>query len=675
MKRFLCIFLCAAALTGCLCLSGCKNAPQNAAFGVLACGDNANTRIDAWKNGDGAYVLFLPAGVDRGALRVVCSGRIKIGGATLNDGETTDVFSADGELTLTAGGKQYPLTVLSSENLPSVYIRTESGSLDAVHADKSHKEPAALTVVENGAVTLDGRPLAHIKGRGNGTWEEDTKKKPYNIKFEEKTDLLGMGNAKKWALMADNAELSYIKEPLCFDLARQMRFSYTPECRHVDLYIDGNYRGMYRVCEKAEVDGERLAIPDLDKENEKANPGFTLSSLPLKKTDEAGTVQPDTDAVHPGQRRWYDVPQDPADITRGYLIEFTDDPDPSAFSTRRGQWISVDTPEYGSKNEINYIADLYQRAEDAIHGADGKNGRGEHWTELFDADSFIDWYIIQEYARNIDAGYGSTFLYKPAAEEKLYFGPLWDMEITWTVPPQRFGSASAGPKDWYANALPALSEKYSETGDYGTVTGVSLPTIFTAAYRQADFRSAAAARWSALSAAVDGLPARAEALWRELKTPLGMNFVRWAEDGEDADALLRDAERALGGLTDFMKTRKTALDKGFSDNAALLYYDANGGEGVMFHAQILSVGETAVLNGIGAQEMTQSELLTQIKDALNEGAELSLDCTSLITPPSAEYRFAGWNTEPDGSGETYQPGDGLVLTDEATVLYAQWVKQ
>ncbi len=38
------------------------------------------------------------------------------------------------------------------------------------------------------------------------------------------------------------------------------------------------------------------------------------------------------------------------------------------------------------------------------------------------------------------------------------------------------------------------------------------------------------------------------------------------------------------------------------------------------------------------------------------------------------YTFIGWNTQPDGTGTAYKPGDSFTLTDKDTVLYAQWSK-
>ena len=40
----------------------------------------------------------------------------------------------------------------------------------------------------------------------------------------------------------------------------------------------------------------------------------------------------------------------------------------------------------------------------------------------------------------------------------------------------------------------------------------------------------------------------------------------------------------------------------------------------------------------------------------------------------SEYTFTGWNTQADGKGTAYKPGDSFTLTDKDTVLYAQWNK-
>ena len=117
-----------------------------------------------------------------------------------------------------------------------MFIETESGSLEAIHADKSHKEKGTIAVFEDGELTVDAK-LSSIKGRGNSTW--GLPKKPYNIKFEKKTDLFGMGKAKKWSLLASFYDPSFLRNTFIFDLADEIGLFYSSKSKHVDLYING----------------------------------------------------------------------------------------------------------------------------------------------------------------------------------------------------------------------------------------------------------------------------------------------------------------------------------------------------------------------------------------------------------------------------------------------------
>lgn len=99
---------------------------------------------------------------------------------------------------------------MQSANIPAMYIQTDE-SLDYIHADKGNKSSASIRTYENGEMTLDGQ-LKQIKGRGNSTW--NYAKKPYNIKFDEKTSLMGMPKAKKWSMLA-----SYIDWHVLFKFA------------------------------------------------------------------------------------------------------------------------------------------------------------------------------------------------------------------------------------------------------------------------------------------------------------------------------------------------------------------------------------------------------------------------------------------------------------------------
>ena len=82
-------------------------------------------------------------------------------------------------------------------------------------------------------------------------------------------------------------------------------------------------------------------------------------------------------------------------------------------------------------------------------------------------------------------------------------------------------------------------------------------------------------------------------------------------------------------LFKFIEDRTASLSKGFGDDAALLFYDANGGSGITSNDVIASAGEKIKLKN------------------------------SAFDAPSVSYIFNGWNTEKDGSGKAYKAGEEI----------------
>ncbi len=673
MKRFLCLLLCAALLTGGLCvsLSGCTRTPSAQPFCVLAVSGNRRTRLTPrFDQQTGEYLLFLPEGVDRGALTVDCEKEILIDGRDPADSGTAGLFTDTDAHTLSVGKKEYPLRVIGTGDVPAVFIQTESGSLDHIHRDKENKEAARITVIEDGKVTLDGSKLAHIKGRGNMTWKNE--KKPYNIKFEEKTALLGMNAAKKWALLADADPMSCIAEPVLFNLARQTDLAYTPESRHAALFVNGEYLGLYRVSERVQVGKNRLDIDDLDKANEKANPQTDLSALPKKKTLRSGEEGSGGDVLQPGERLWSEGLRDPADISGGYLLEFESRAREAAFSTSRGLILSLRSPEYASRGEIDLIADLYQRAEDALYSEDGYNDRGEHWSELFDVASFAYLYLLQEFGVCGEAeNYGSTFIYKPAGEDRFYAGPVWDMGNAWSL--SELPGLPVPIENGGFRYTSAMTDYVQRTDAAGRVTSLgSIPSFFNAMFRREEFRIAAAERWTALSEPVSKLPDAARDLFGALSSAIEADARRWQTGEETGELPAVQIRKQFSDRLAVMRRRTDALNKAFTEDAAVLYYDANGGEGAMSHPQFLHIGDTATLSTARIENTNQTDLVKKLLETSGMPFFLSGFYYATITPPSQEYEFAGWNTKPDGSGDMYQPGESFTVTQATAVLWAQW---
>ena len=97
-----------------------------------------------------------------------------------------------------------------------------------------------------------------MRGRGNWTWNQQ--KKPYQLTLEKKTDLLGMGKAKNYLLLANVMDASLLRDQVLYDLADDMGLEYTPDIEPVDVFIDGEYKGSYSLSEKVEVGESRVNI-------------------------------------------------------------------------------------------------------------------------------------------------------------------------------------------------------------------------------------------------------------------------------------------------------------------------------------------------------------------------------------------------------------------------------
>ena len=610
--------------------------------------EEANIDTVKWfSHSDGNHYVFLPADADLENAKVYLSASddVKIGSKKVVNGASfAEAFGETGMFTLSCGGTTYKLCVIRSANIPAVYITTESGSLDYIHADKSNKEKGNILISKNGAVSLSGE-LKQIKGRGNSTWKYE--KKPYNIKFDKKTAVLGMAKAKKWTLLANHVDKAFIRNSIAFDMAEALGLPFTSEYRFVDLYINGEYRGNYLICESVEIGSTRVNINDLAKDNEDANPGVDIESLPKKGSGSGGTV---VDSSHLGSRKWVDIPNEPENVTGGYLLEYEFGyryhNETSGFVSNRGQCVVIKEPEYASGSEANYIADYYNEAEDALFSESGYNSKGKHYTEYFDLDSLAAMYLLREFDVEYDSGFSSCYIFKDKDSGKFVFSPVWDSDNAYGTYAKgsRNGISLSDTSSFYTNS------QYSVPGWMGAVT---IPTVFTQAYKHEDLRAKVSEIWSSFTSdgRYDALNQRITDLENEISASAAMNYVRW-NIYSDRDYLHKT--EAFGGevniIRNFISGRKPTLDKGFSPDAAMLYYDGNG-----------------ATNGF----------LTEFKPHLT-GESVAVkspkESSDPLVAPSGKA-FDHWNTERDGSGTNYKAGDTIILEGKTTVLYAQWRDQ
>lgn len=120
----------------------------------------------------------------------------------------------------------------------------------------------ALRLTAPDGRVLYASPDVSVKLRGHST--ADKPKRPYTLKLSAKTSLLGLSPHKRYVLLAGFFDHSLLRNALAFEVSRQTSLApTTPEGRFVHLEADGEYQGIYYLCEAAK-DMTRDILLELD---------------------------------------------------------------------------------------------------------------------------------------------------------------------------------------------------------------------------------------------------------------------------------------------------------------------------------------------------------------------------------------------------------------------------
>ena len=412
---------------------------------------------------------------------------------------------------------QTAVTMMRSESTPAMEILLDNGSngLIALHSGKENTESGYLRMIRaDGNIQYSGE-LETIKGHGNTSYtptESLNTKNGYNLKLARKTELIeNAGTSKKWTLIPmrefsyertfDETGLNYQKAMETYNRLANDRL--TCLTSPVDLFINGEYRGLYLLTERMDINGA-FAITDLAKETvQKGEPEFvTIDS-------------PDDPLIASGLRQYTycaNAGISPlTDISGGYVIEkasYTQ----CGFETARGFRFSIKSPDLASKEEVQYIAGYFQEWEDALFSETGLNDRGKSYAYYIDTQSLADQFLTYAFFHNWEFFKTSTYFYKEVGEP-LVFGPAWDFET--------------GTQYFYDPTL------FGETYFYDSPSIFGIPE---AVWQRGDLMKLIASENQRMRAGITELPSFD-------RTAQEMNNLRWQlmKPFEEAETALREA--------------------------------------------------------------------------------------------------------------------------------------
>lgn len=216
-----------------------------------------------------------------------------------------------------------------------------------------------------------------IKGRGHSTWEFI--KKPYKVKFDSSSKMLGMPKDKEWVFLANYSDKTLLRNILGFEMGKRLGMAYSPRYKTVNLFLNGEDQGSYLLTEQIKISSNRVNSTSTD-------------------------------------------------ITGGYLVELDNHTDNDFTFSVSSFPYAIKEPEEPTLEQQDYIKNYFTDAYNSLKSLK-TSGAEKNYEEFIDVDSFIDWYLVNEILKNSDAANYSSIYFHKSSNEKIKMGPLWDFDL------------------------------------------------------------------------------------------------------------------------------------------------------------------------------------------------------------------------------------------------------
>ncbi|GAB3174132.1 CotH kinase family protein [Telluribacter humicola] len=306
-------------------------------------------------------------------------------------------------------GEQAVAQLLDSSTLPILIIDTRGQAIP-----NEPKIVASLKIIDNGPGKTNfptDKPSFEstigIEQRGSSS-RILFPKKPYGFELRDakgeegvSAPLLGMPAEEDWVLNATYNDKTLVREVLTYGLYRQFSSHYATPTRYCEVILNDQYQGLYILMEKIKRDKNRINISNLkssDTSGDALTGGYILK---LDKTEGSAS------------RTWES---------------------PFKSSSNKSIPIQIEFPKIEDITEaqFNYIKEYLTSFETALK-SEGYRDEATGYPKYINVDSWVDYLIINEVCRNVDAYRISTFFYKDRESKggKLVMGPIWDFNLAY----------------------------------------------------------------------------------------------------------------------------------------------------------------------------------------------------------------------------------------------------
>lgn len=327
----------------------------------------------------------------------------------------------------------------TSSNLPIVVINTQGQQIP-----DAYKITADMGIIYNGEGVRNNLtdPFNNYNGKIGieirGSSSQMFPKKQYGIETRDisgndlDVSLLGFPAESDWILYAPYNDKSLIRDVLVYKLVNDMG-RYASRSKFCEVVLNNEYVGIYVLLEKVKRDANRVNIKKLDPEDISGDALTGGYIIKIDKTDGENNAG------------WFST----------YL------PFPQTQFKILYQY-HVPKPDEIVQQQMTYIQNLIFNFETVMKYSSNIADSATGYPKFIDTDSFIDFVLINEFVKNVDAYRLSTYLYKDrdSRNAKLFAGPVWDFNLAFGNADYHAGWLTNG---WQLEYLTDYQNMYGES--------------------------------------------------------------------------------------------------------------------------------------------------------------------------------------------------------------------
>ena len=331
--------------------------------------------------------------------------------------------------------KKANISIVENIGIPNIKIFTEDGEdpnwkTNKETHDRDYKN-MTLFVDNCESRYVINEASGQMKVRGNSTNQEAVAKRAFRLKMNSKINLLGLNDGireKSWVLLADFFDQSMFRNAAAFSMGNALfNYSgyYSSDYKHVNLYMNDDYRGVYLLAEQQQAKSKRIPVNEPSNETVTTkNVGYLVEIDGLvSQNARDGYLETDPCFASSSAGKVNGI----SISSKGYVIK-TD-----AFSDEQKdfikKYVNNTTKAFantcnGTYNIVDENADIQDSPYDNMF---------DTLNSFLDLDSFFRMYLLQEFMKDYDVGWGSFYMYVDFSDNatvtRLTMGAPWDFDL------------------------------------------------------------------------------------------------------------------------------------------------------------------------------------------------------------------------------------------------------